>query len=272
MATLAELEERRRFELRLTPDRALQTLDEAEEFVRERGLVTRTAQSSLPSLYEACHEDPYMPASRGFGQWPETKWPWFGELADREGIYALKIHRGKHILVSEEVAELLDPILRGEIARMRASEEDDWPLILDHLEAVGPSELEDLQEELGLSSKALKAARSPLERCGVVVSRSLAVSATAAGPHPHTTELARWDQVHPNPSFVGGLEDLTVAAVRAAVVAPEREAHRWFSWVWLYRKTLVDELVAEGRLSRPEPGWISATETASSRAPAAPAR
>jgi hypothetical protein len=263
MATLAELQERRRHDLRLTPDRALQTLDEAEEFVRDRELVTRTEQSALPSLYEACHEDPYMPASRGFGQWPETKWPWFGELADRDGIYALKILRGKHILVSEEVAALLDPILRAEIERMRTAGEDDWPLILDHLAAVGPSEVEDLQEELGLSSRAMKAARSPLERCGVIVSRSLAVSATAAGPHPHTTELARWDQVYPEPSMTGGLEDLTVAAVRAAVVAPEREALRWFSWTWLYRKTLVDELVAEGRLYRPEPGWISAAETAS---------
>ena len=104
----------------------------------------------------------------------------------------------------------------------------------------------------------------------MIVSRSLAVSATAAGPHPHTTELARWDQVYLEPSTAGGLEDLTVAAVRAAVVAPEREALRWFSWTWLYRTTLVDELVSAGRLYRPEPGWISATETAFSQAPAAP--
>lgn len=271
MESLAELQERRRYELRLTPDRALQSLDEAEEFVHDRGLVTRTEQSALPSLYEACHEDPYMPASRGFGQWPETKWPWFGELADRSGIYALKIHRGKHVLVGEEVAALLDPILRSEIERMRAAA-DDWALLLDHLEGAGPSEVEDLQEELGLSGRALKAARSPLERCGALVSRSLAVSATAQGPHPHTTELARWDQVHPEPSASGGLADLTVAAVRAAVVAPEREADRWFSWSWLYPKTLVDDLVAAGRLSRPEPGWISAAETASEPAPEAPGR
>ena len=225
METLAELLERRAHEVRLTPDRALGTLDEAEEFLHERGLVTRTEQSALPSLYEACHEDPYMPASRGFGQWPETKWPWFGELADREGAYALKIHRGKHLLVTEPVAALLDPILRDELERMH-SEADDWAQLLDHLEAAGPSEVEDLREELGLSSKALKDVTSPLERCGVVVSRSLAVSATAEGPHPHTTELARWDQVYTEPSDSGGLEDLTVAAVRAAVVAPERHAYR----------------------------------------------
>ena len=262
MPALAELLERRAFELRLTPDRALQTLDEAEDFLRDRGLLTRTEQSSLPSLYEACHEDPYKAESAGFGQWPATKWPWFGELADRRGSYALKIHRGKHILVAEEIAALLDPILRSEIERMR-SDADDWALLLDHLDAVGPSEAEDLHDELGLSAKALKGITSPLERCGAIVSRSLAVSATAQGPHPHTTEFARWDQVHAERSEAGGLEDLTVAAVRAAVVTPEREVCRWFSWVWLYRKGFVDELVDDGRLYRPEPGWVSATETAS---------
>ena len=256
METLAELQERRAFELRLTPDRALETLDEAEEFLRDRGLLTRTQQSALPSLYEAFHEDPYMPSSAGFGQWPATKWPWFGELADREGIYALKVHRGKHILVTDEIAALLDPILRGEIVRMAAAG-DDWALILDHLAQVGPSEVEDLQNELGLPAKALKEARYPLERCGAIVSRSLAVSATAKGLHAHTSELARWDQVFPEPSETGSLEDLTVAAVRAAVVAPEREVARWFSWSWLYPKGFVEQLVDAGRLVRPEPGWVA---------------
>jgi hypothetical protein len=144
LTSLAELFERREHELRLTPDRALKTLDEAEEFLRDRGLLTRSADSALPSLYEAFHEDPYKPGSGGFGQWPATKWPWFGELADRDGVYALKVHRGKHLLVTEEVARLMDPILRAEIERMR-SEADDWALLLDHLAATGPSQIEDLQ-------------------------------------------------------------------------------------------------------------------------------
>lgn len=262
MAPLAELIERREFELRLTPDRALETLDESEEFLRDRGLLTRTADSALPSLYEAFHEDPYLPGSRGFGQWPATKWPWFGELSARDGVYALKVHRGKHILVTEEIARLLDPILRAEIERMR-SEAEDWAILLDHLGAAGPSEIEDLQEELGYRSKDLKSIRSPLERCGAVVSRSYAVS-TSRGDHVHTSELARWDQVYPEAA--GGevdLKPLVVAAVRAAVVAPEREVPRWFSWQWYWRPELIDELVDDGRLSRPEPGWISAAETAS---------
>lgn len=256
MSALAELLERREHELRLTPDRALLTLDEAEVFLRDRGLLTRSADSALPSLYEACHEDPYMPASRGFGQWPATKWPWFGELADRAGVYALKVHRGKHVLVTEDVARLLDPILRAEIERM-GSEAGDWAVLLDHLAAAGPSHVEDLQEELGLRSKALKEIRSPLERCGAVVSRSYAVSSSSGG-HVRTSELARWDQVYPD--AVGGeldLKPLVVAGVRAAVVAQDREIPRWFSWSWYWSKGLIDELVNAGRLVRPEPGWVS---------------
>jgi hypothetical protein len=261
MPALAELLERREFELRLTPDRALQTLEESEDFLRDRGLLTRTADSALPSLYEAFHEDPYLPTSRGFGQWPATKWPWFGELAEREGVYALKVHRGKHVLVTEEIARLLDPILRAEIQRMHAAA-DDWATLLDHLAAAGPSEVEDLQMELGYRSKDLKNIRSPLERCGAVVSRSFGVS-TSRGDQTVTSELARWDQVYPQAT--GGevdLRPLVVASVRGAVVAPERELPRWFSWQWYWRDGLVDGLVDDGRLERPEPGWVSAAETA----------
>jgi hypothetical protein len=56
--SLAELRERRDFECRLVPVRALRSLDEADAFLRGRGLLTRTTDCALPSLYEACHEDP----------------------------------------------------------------------------------------------------------------------------------------------------------------------------------------------------------------------
>ena len=72
-------------------------------FLRDRGMLTRTADSALPSLYEACHEEAYKPGSRGFATWPATKWPWFGELAER-GYLILAVHRGKNLLVSGDVA------------------------------------------------------------------------------------------------------------------------------------------------------------------------
>ena len=123
-----DLIERRAYECRLTPDRALETLDEAEEFLRDRGLLTRTTDSALPSLFGACHEEPYAPESPGFGQWPATKFPWFGLLGAR-GHLILAIHRGKSLLVTDEVAALLDPICRAELARMEDADEA-WARLL----------------------------------------------------------------------------------------------------------------------------------------------
>jgi hypothetical protein len=243
MSRLQELRERRAYECRLTPDRALRSLDEAEGFLRDRGLLTRTADSALPSLYEACHEDPYAPGRGGFGEWPATKWPWFGELGDRDGVRQLKVHgRGKSLLVTEETAALLDPICRAEIERIRAAPE--WARVLDHLAAAGPSEPEDLKVELDLKPKELKALLFPLELCGAVVRRN--------------GMLETWDQAFPEPpGGQGGPDELLVAAVRAAVVAPEREVGRWFAWRWLVTAELVESLVAAGRLERPEPGWLA---------------
>jgi Chalcone and stilbene synthases, C-terminal domain len=246
--TLAKLQERRAYECRLTPDRALETLDDAERFLCDRGLLTRTTDSALPSLFQACHEEPYAPDSPGFGQWPATKFPWFGRLGAR-GYPILSVHRGKNLLVTDDVATLLDPICRAEIERMGHADPD-WSRLLRHLAQAGPSELEDVQTELGLKPKELKKLRAPLERCGAIVSRSIVYEE----PHRHTSELARWEHVHPEHSretdprrALGGL---LVAAVRAAVVAPQRALKSWFSWQWYWHELLVDELLHEGRLER----------------------
>jgi len=249
--TLAELRERRAFECRLTADRALASLDEADEFLRGRGLLTRTTDSALPSLYEAVHEEPYQPGNPGFATWPATKWPWFGELGER-GYLVVAVHRGKNLLVTSDVARLLDPICRAEIDRMRAADPG-WALLLDHLADAGPSFVDDVRIELALTRQALRSLRAPLEQSGAIVSRSLRITASEA--HEHTSELARWDQAYPGTGEVGAdpcraLQDLVAAGVRAAVLAPERELRRWFSWPWYWTETLVDGLVRDGRLRR----------------------
>jgi hypothetical protein len=260
-ASMDDLLERRAYECRLTPDRALNTLDEAETFLRDRGLLTRTADSALPSLFEACHEKPYAPEKPGFGQWPRTKYPWFGRLGAR-GYPVLAVHRGKSLLVTDRVARLIDPIARAEIRRMEAVDEG-WARLLRHLADVGPSELEDLQVELELKPKELKHLRSPLERCGAIVSRSIVYEE----PHRHTSALARWDQLYPEPAGDGGLRELVVAAVCAAVVAPVVEIPRWFSWKWYWDDSILDD----ERLVRIDQ-YVTSAETASWRAPAEPVR
>jgi len=259
--SLTELLERRVIECRLAPDRALRSVEEADAFLRDRGLLTRTADCALPSLYEACHEEPYKAGGSGFASWPATKWPWFGELAGR-GYLMTAVHRGKNLLVTGEVARLLDPICRAETGRMRATDRK-CRRLLDHLSAAGPSSVEDLRTELGMTPQELRSLRAPLERCGAIISRSLHVS-TGQG-HLHSSELARWDQAYPgtggtDPDPVRALADLIAAGVRASVIAPEAELRRWFSWPWYWTSTLVDGLVSDGRLRKVDGHVIAAAQ------------
>jgi hypothetical protein len=251
-----ELLERRAWECRLTADRALESVDDANGFLGERAMLTRTADSALPSLYVACHEEPYRAGGRGFASWPRTKYPWFSQLAERDGVYQLAVHGGKSILFTAETAALADTLCRAELERMERGGGDEARM-LRHLADAGPSLLEDLKTELEWNPARLRRARSALERGGAVVSRSETVR-TPDGGHAHTSLLARWDMVFARPACAdGGLEALILAGVRAAVIAPEAELGRWFSWRWSGRTAPAEQLVRQGQLERPAPGWVA---------------
>lgn len=253
------LQKRRAYLCRLTPDRALQSPRDALEFLADRGLLTRTPDSALPSFFEACHEEAYAAGSRGFGSWPATKYPWYGELAERRDVHELRIHNGKSILLRDDMLALADPICRSELARMER--EPACAPLLEHLHGAGPSTLEDLQTELGLKPRELKALRTPLERCGAIIARSVRFD-LPDGSHRHSSELARYDDAYPEPTAPRSIDELIVAAVRAAVIAPDREVTRWFSWRWLFPRGYVDGLIGGGRLVRIEPGWVTTPEYA----------
>jgi hypothetical protein len=165
------------------------------------------------------------------------------------------VHGGKSILLSHAVAALVDPICRAELDRHESAGGDPARL-LGHLLEVGPSELADVKLELGWSAARLRAARTPLQKAGALVSHGLTLPSQSGG-HVHSSVLARWDQVFVEPSSRGGLEDVVVAGVRAAVVAPEDELNRWFSW---RSRGLADRLVSSGRLRRPQPGWVTCAD------------
>lgn len=259
---LSRLVRQRRHDVRLDPERALRDVEEAAGFLEERGVVIRTADCSLPGLYDACHEEPYLAAGRGFASWPRTKWTYFAELEQRPGVLALKVHNGKLVLFSPPVVRLLDPICRAELARMSTSDPQ-WGRLLDHLKHAGPSELGSLRIELGLSPREMRALRHPLERCGAVVSRSVLLDDD--GRHEHSAVLFRYDQVAEKaPDGPAdprrALEEVVVAGVRAAVLARESEISKWFSWRWYAGADLCDSLVSSGRLRRLGDGLVTAVE------------
>src|SRR5438874_2626386 len=57
VSSVAELRQKRLHDCRLTSDRKLDTLDEAEAFLVDRGVLTLTQDSALPSLFAATDED-----------------------------------------------------------------------------------------------------------------------------------------------------------------------------------------------------------------------
>ena len=251
----AELHALRASACRLDPARALRSVDDAADFLADRGMLTRTADCALPSLFEACHQPPYRAGRGGFADWPETAYPWFWELAQRDGVYELAIHGGKKLLVTEAVARLADPLCRAELARADAGTGDPARL-LRHLATAGPSAVADLKVELEWDAARLRRARQPLERTGAVVSHGVTLPGVESG-HVHSSVLARWDEIMPRASPAGSLADLVVAGVRAAVLAPEAEVGSWFSFRERADAALVDGLVAGGRLTRPAPGWLA---------------
>ena len=91
--------------------------------------------------------------------------------------------------------------------------------------------------------------------------------------HIHRSELARWDQAYPRPSGLPrDIVALMGAALRAAVLTPEKDLVKWFSWRWLLPSDLADQLIARGLAIRPLPaGSPPQPDPAARRAPVAPA-
>jgi len=250
---LTELQLRRAIECRLTPDRALMSLDEAQAFVSDRGLLTRMPDSALPSLFGACHEEPARAGGHGFALWPKTKWIWSFQLVQRSGILLTKLHRGKSLYVSPEAARLIDPIVRNQIA---AATGDD-AILLDHLAEHGESTSQDIGFELGWDRRRLKMARARLERAGALVNDGLVFDDETTW---HFAPLRRWDAATRAAKTEGDpYPALLLAAVRAAVVTPESDMRSWFSWP--IPADTVDAMVRSGRLTRPAPGWIASADS-----------
>lgn len=246
MQTLTELQRRRAFECRLTPDRALETLDDAAAFLADRGLLTLTPDCSLPSLFGACHEEPYSDAP-GFGSWPKTKYGWSVTLP----ALATKLHRGKRLFLSDSTARIADPLCRAELAAAEAGEHgEEAARLVAHLAAGGPALFEELKEELALERRV----RDRLERVGAVVARSV----TLEKPHTHTSELSRWDQAvaaRTDVDPVEALVELLAVGVRAAVLVPEPEVRGWFSW---RLGDAVEHAVEAGLVARLGPDLLAA--------------
>ena len=239
--SVAELRQKRLRDCRLTADRKLGTIEEAEAFLVDRGVLTLTQDSALPSLFAATHEEAYK-----------------SELAHRPGVLALKVHRGKVLLCHQAATRAIDPLARAALAEADAAG-DDGSRLVRHLKSAGPSKLDDVKDALGIEATALRKVREKLESVAAIVSRDIPIPG-GKGIHTHTSELARWDQVWNKPWKANqeqALAELVLIGVRAAVLAHQDEVGKWFSWPVEW--PLLADLIKTGRLQRPGPGYLAAT-------------
>jgi hypothetical protein len=261
MPGLDELKNQRIAACRLDPEFALDEFEDAKRFLEDRGLLTLTACCSLPSLFGACHEEPASPGKPGFGQWPKTRWWWGGALEESPEVVATRLHRGKTLYLATQVARLVDPLCRIEVARAESAEFGEQAAsVMAHLASAGRSTTDDIKLELGLETGAYHRVRRTLESRGAIVSRTISME-RPSGAHRHMSELMRWDQVVDESS---GRPDAALAAllrvvVESAVLIPEVEARRAFTW------TIPDEVVErsidEGHIRRVSKDTLSAAAT-----------
>ena len=212
-------------------------------------MLVRMPDCALPSLFAACHEVAARPGGRGFDLWPKTRWIWSFQLTLDGHAVLTKLHRGKSLYLSADIALLFDPLVRKSID---AATGDDARL-LDHLARHGPSMADDIELELGWERKRLKSVRDRLERVGAIVSDGLVFNEAREW---HFAPMRRWDSVFKKPAASDDpIGDIVVAGVRAGVIVPESDVRSWFSWQ--VPSAIIDRLVDERRLVRPARGQLA---------------
>ncbi|MBI3976001.1 MAG: hypothetical protein HY334_06385 [Armatimonadetes bacterium] len=241
---------------RLDPSRPLRDARSAAAFIRERRIVMSTGRSSLPLLSEAIAGRPLA------GSWmahPEVNriYKILGGLR-KQDVIAAPLILGKEVLMTpalgpavERVAR--DPERRGEVRRRLP------PLARRLLEAV-EAEGRVRMDQWDVPTLRARPARMRLERELLVVGSEIH---TEGGYHTSIVKPWRAGKIAGRVSAEAGdltfdeaRDTLLLAAVRSAVLAPEKEVRRWL----IFGGDRVDVLLACGALRQVRAGariWIT---------------
>lgn len=241
---------------RLAPSRPLRDAADAVAFVRERRLVTETGHAGVPVLAHA------IAGRELVGSWmaaPEVHriYDLLTELAEQDLCFAPLLD-GKVTVFDPSLGPAVQRIATDPPRRARLVAQLPPPAarLLQRVESEGDVRM----DQAGLSTKEGRAARLRLERHLLVVSTAIH---TERGSH--VAVLRPWSEsrlarrYHPSdglPDLETSMDLLVEAAVRAAVVVPEREARKWFD----FAAERIDALVASGRIERlvpaPRQRWL----------------
>lgn len=253
----ALLSERARLH-RESPSLPIRDAAEAARFISERWIVVSVGRSSLAVLANA------IAGRQLTGSWmahPEVNviYNIFTEL-QRFDLCDVRLVSGKWAII--------DPLLGPAVTRIAIDEERRAIIIgglphsaqqlLERVEAEGSVRM----DSLGMPTKEARDARVLLERNLLVAGEELH---TERGSHTvllrpwGTTKLAeRFTDEAANLRLVAAEETLVEACLHSAVLAPEREAFRWFD----FARGRIKALIEEGRIHRLESqqAWLTLAE------------
>jgi hypothetical protein len=250
------LASRRAWECRTSPDRWLETIDEARAFLADRQMLTIAPSSSLPSVFGACAPNP-DPLARGYASWPPGKWWWPGALAEAADVQRTRLAGGHVLLVAAALFQAIAPLCLRELARAdNGACGNDAQQLVRFLDEAGPTVLGDARAGLGWSAQMMARVRGGLEPVGAVLAEDIELRARNGG-HIHTSRLYRADQIVTRSSTARvdvAHRTLLAASVRASVVAPRKEVERWFAWP---ATAIVEAMLADGTFELVDNRWLT---------------
>lgn len=239
----------RKLELfRIEPPRPIRSGALAGRFVKERRMVMLTGRSALPILTEAI-------AGREIrGSWmadPEVHriYRVMNRIdAGTHGISQVRLILGKEVLIDDELSPAVQRVAsdRGRIARAREALTSTARRLLQELEGEGQVRM----DEWKVPTKEARPARMLLETQLLAVGEELH---TENGYHTSVLRLwkastiaKRFGTSAKKMTYEAAQDMLLEAALKAAVVASEREARRWFP----FGGDRIESLVSAGEIRR----------------------
>lgn len=257
---LARLQRERLFAHRILPSRPLRSIREAAAFVREREIVMATGRSALPSLADAIVGRPIV------GSWmadPEVHriHDVAFELDETHEFPAARLVGGRRALLSPRLGPAVARIAAhaGRVAAARSTLSPLAQRLLAETERRGQVAL----HEWNAGSREARAARLDLVRELLVASETVH---TADGRHGAVVrpwsdgEIARrFGAEGARMSYADAQRTLLVAAIRSAVVAPQKEVRKWF----VFGAQAGDELERSGQIRSLHVGreiWLADAE------------
>ena len=239
---------------RLKPSRPIRDARVAVAFIRDWRIVLYAGQSSLPSLAEA------IAGHQLRGSWmanPEVFriYKILGTVSRSKAVLSAPLVLGKETFVDASLAPAVARIA-GVATRRRACSASLPPLakrLLTDVEAHG----EVRMDRWSASTQPGRKARMVLERLLLVASRDLHTESgyhtAVVTPWRKSRIAMRFGKAGTRLGFEEAQDQLVLAAVGSAVIAPEREVHRWF----VFGAKPIEELVNEGKLRRLTTGRVS---------------